>query len=644
MDAFDGAMLSGQCLSIINVKDYGAKGNGTTNDSAAIQSAINAAATLGGRVVYFPAGTYKINTGIKMITEANISLVGEAGATTFDATAMTDYYAISIGGQDISDGSNHPKVYKGLGADVKKGMRTITTSEELSVTAGDVILITTYPNNGVAEALWCPTRSYYYKGEMAEVLSRSGTKITLKAPLYDGYSAKYTRVYRNPSPKICLANLEIKRDRDTAGNVAIGSARDIVVENVRTTGARQSSIVVEHVFGGVIRNCRCDDCWYSGTGSSYGIVISSCQNMLAFGNRLYGGRHGITSGGWEPNRHNVFIGNIVDNHHDSSACCFDLHENNEHIIIANNVILNSIIAYCRSVKITDNIIYGNDYPAVAVQSLYSPNEYFLIQNNVIRGLGSNSGINVTFPSAGCTMDYVDISHNDICAVNLGVYININGASITGCTIKKLVMNDNKVVSTGSIPLKCAYVPSSQLSILDAVIQGGSYTASGYAHAIYFDMTYAASAGNLTLREVYASSAAVNGDAVFAKGFANMSLFGCTLESTYPAGGYGNQLGGAGKLTVADCRITRFSHGGFVLTSFAECELGGNVFAACTSAITPAGMYRHNRGLAPAAPTAGSWLAGDFFENSAPVAGGFMGWVCVSAGTPGTWKGYGAIAG
>lgn len=44
----------------------------------------------------------------------------------------------------------------------------------------------------------------------------------------------------------------------------------------------------------------------------------------------------------------------------------------------------------------------------------------------------------------------------------------------------------------------------------------------------------------------------------------------------------------------------------------------------------------------AAPTTGSWGRGEKRYNTQPSAGGFVGWVCVTAGTPGTWKGFGAI--
>jgi len=39
----------------------------------------------------------------------------------------------------------------------------------------------------------------------------------------------------------------------------------------------------------------------------------------------------------------------------------------------------------------------------------------------------------------------------------------------------------------------------------------------------------------------------------------------------------------------------------------------------------------------AAPTGGAWVVGDTVWNTAPAAGGTPGWVCTTAGSPGTWK-------
>ena len=45
----------------------------------------------------------------------------------------------------------------------------------------------------------------------------------------------------------------------------------------------------------------------------------------------------------------------------------------------------------------------------------------------------------------------------------------------------------------------------------------------------------------------------------------------------------------------------------------------------------------------AAPVAGTWAVGDIVWNTAPAAGAFIGWTCTTAGTPGTWKTFGAIS-
>lgn len=62
--------------SVIDVKaHFGATGDGTTNDAAAIQAAIDALPATGGAVV-FPPGTYKLDTGLTITTNKSIVLSG----------------------------------------------------------------------------------------------------------------------------------------------------------------------------------------------------------------------------------------------------------------------------------------------------------------------------------------------------------------------------------------------------------------------------------------------------------------------------------------------------------------------------------------------------------------------------------------
>lgn len=75
--------LAGNTADYISVTDvaHGAAGDGVTNDRAAIQSACDAAAEVGGGVVFFPAGTYLIDSTSTITVEENVTLVGVGRAS-----------------------------------------------------------------------------------------------------------------------------------------------------------------------------------------------------------------------------------------------------------------------------------------------------------------------------------------------------------------------------------------------------------------------------------------------------------------------------------------------------------------------------------------------------------------------------------
>ena len=66
--------------NIFNVQAYGAKGDGQADDYFYIALALQDASDHGGGVIFFPAGTYKIGTTLKV--PANVALVGEVTGNT----------------------------------------------------------------------------------------------------------------------------------------------------------------------------------------------------------------------------------------------------------------------------------------------------------------------------------------------------------------------------------------------------------------------------------------------------------------------------------------------------------------------------------------------------------------------------------
>lgn len=80
----DVQLLDAYPLDWVNVKDplYGAVGDGTTDDTAAIQAALNAAVpTNCGKVVYFPAGIYR--TTATLLPQAETLLLGAGKTASF---------------------------------------------------------------------------------------------------------------------------------------------------------------------------------------------------------------------------------------------------------------------------------------------------------------------------------------------------------------------------------------------------------------------------------------------------------------------------------------------------------------------------------------------------------------------------------
>ena len=110
-------MLSTLMLWGVNVKDFGAKGDGKTDDTAAIRKAADAAVKkqknmYDNRSLYFPPGTYRLKG---QITLRNISLRGkDAVIDQKDRNAIsfyyTDFWSIRVTGLTFNGGKGHVSV------------------------------------------------------------------------------------------------------------------------------------------------------------------------------------------------------------------------------------------------------------------------------------------------------------------------------------------------------------------------------------------------------------------------------------------------------------------------------------------------------------------------------------------------------
>jgi len=108
----------------INVKtDFGAVGNGSFDDTTAINNAI-AAANLSGAPIFFPAGTYRVTSSLTPITASGVIVSGEGRNRTFIAAAFASGDVMTFRGQFqiIEDMTFWPSVFRTSGFEIVVGL------------------------------------------------------------------------------------------------------------------------------------------------------------------------------------------------------------------------------------------------------------------------------------------------------------------------------------------------------------------------------------------------------------------------------------------------------------------------------------------------------------------------------------------
>ena len=93
-----------------DVRSYGAKGDGTSIDSPAINAAIEAAANNGGGTVIFPAGVY---ASYSIRLKSNVALFLQQGSTIL--AAPTPYEGLTSGGYDAAEPQGAYEPYQDYG-------------------------------------------------------------------------------------------------------------------------------------------------------------------------------------------------------------------------------------------------------------------------------------------------------------------------------------------------------------------------------------------------------------------------------------------------------------------------------------------------------------------------------------------------
>jgi hypothetical protein len=282
----------------------------------------------------------------------------------------------------------------------------------------------------------------------------------------------------------------------------------------------------------------------------------------------------------------------------------------------------------RALSISDNIVSATSYGIALVGALYftitgnkvldlvngkgiqmdegttyNPNSvasgYGVIANNVIQNIADDEGIRVTLTGTVANLP---------CVIS-GNYVDINNSIQNSINAQSCTVSGN-MIKGGSVGL----------SATDCAVNGN----------IFFNTNSIADAGIKLF-----GNTSFTGNV--AKGWNNYIQVRADFEGTVSsnvihttstqnaitivAGATGtadnNNIDNAG----AGGRITQYD-GKFSIDEFTSRQL-----------------VRQSR---TAAPTSGTWQLGDIVWSRTPAPSGTIGWVCVTAGSPGTWKTFGAI--
>ena len=299
----------------VNVKDFGAVGNGVTNDAAAFAAAIAAVASTG-QSIYVPAGTYVI--GSALTSTGHLNMFGDGDKSILDFSAAT------IAGSCITVSGALTQIQNISSASIY-GL-TVTFASAPSLAIDDVFCI--YDTD-----LWNSIRANYYKGEWCQVRGVAGSAATITNPLYDSYTPATTTVYKLESKAVSFRNLRLVGGANTFGLLKIQFCEQAKLENVSVYNEDYQGIEFDRCYNSEVTNCYV---YNKGTGTldDYGLLFSNCQKFRVIGGDYYARRHGITIGGGDyicavTNRDMRVIGATISNDILSGVYSADMHGNME---------------------------------------------------------------------------------------------------------------------------------------------------------------------------------------------------------------------------------------------------------------------------------------------------------------------------
>lgn len=177
----------------INVKaaPYNAAGNGTTDDTAAIQAAISAANTAGGGLVYFPDGTYVISSKLSLFS--NVTLQGTGRFTTIIKQTSTTANCLDWSGNQLQYVTIRSMTLLGPGSGTGAGLSIVASggsNPNAAVCHFEDLLVKSFGSHGITTSILIASQfdnceALSNGGDGFQLLA-SGTSVSMNACFANG--------------------------------------------------------------------------------------------------------------------------------------------------------------------------------------------------------------------------------------------------------------------------------------------------------------------------------------------------------------------------------------------------------------------------------------------------------------------------
>jgi hypothetical protein len=271
-----------------NVKAYGAKGDGVTNDTAALQRAVDAIPATGG-VLYLPAGTYLISSALNL--KSFMLIQGDGMKTTQISQSSTSAHGLSL----IGDGPRHVTIQDimidGPGSGTGEGIHIETTTSTASASV-DIsrVFIQQFGGDGVSSdtlitSVWQDVRVNSCGGYGFHLFS--GTSMTLLSCYANGCTTG-GYYFDAASYSSCIACA-----CDSAGGYAytVHSGNSISFYNCGAEAGSSGGFKFDGTTNCSAHTCKVqqnNDAAFWATGTSTRIQFNNCREQSAGGSAVAG--------------------------------------------------------------------------------------------------------------------------------------------------------------------------------------------------------------------------------------------------------------------------------------------------------------------------------------------------------------------